>query len=58
MRHHERASRARFSKERSSIKKLRFPNEQLAGLLKQIEARAAVKEFGRDHGFSDAAFYK
>jgi hypothetical protein len=30
----------------------------LAGLLKQIEARAAVKEFGRDHGFSDAAFYK
>ena len=58
MRHHERASRARFSKERSSIKKPRFPNEQFVRLLKQIEARAAVKEFGRNHGFSDAAFYK
>jgi hypothetical protein len=39
------------------MKKSRFTDEQIIGFLKQVEAGAAVKEFGRKHGFSDAPFF-
>ena len=40
------------------MKKSRFTDEQIIGFLKQVECGVAVKDLGRKHGFSDAAFYK
>ncbi len=40
------------------MKKSRFTDEQIIGFLKQVESGVAVKDLGRKHGFSDAAFYK
>jgi putative transposase len=51
-------SRVRFSEERSGIKKSRFTDEQIVGLLKQVEAGVAVRELGRKHGFSDVSSYE
>ena len=40
------------------MRKSRFTDEQIIGFLKQVESGVAVKDLGRKHGFSDAAFYK
>ena len=40
------------------MKKSRFTDEQIIGFLKQVESGVAVKDLGRKHGCSDAAFYK
>ncbi len=40
------------------MKKSRYTDEQIIGFLKQVESAVAVKELGRKHGFSDAAFHK
>ena len=39
------------------MKKSRFTDEQIIGLLKQAESGVAVKDLCRKHGFSDASFY-
>ena len=38
--------------------KKRFSEEQIIGFLQQAEAGVAIKELCRQHGFSDASFYK
>jgi len=38
--------------------KKRFSEEQIIRVLKQHEARAKAKELCRDHGISEATFYK
>lgn len=38
--------------------KKRFTEEQIIGFLKQAEAGIPVTELCRQHGFSDASFYK
>ena len=40
------------------MKKSRFTDEQIIGFLKTVESGVAVKDLGRQHGFSDASFYK
>jgi len=40
------------------VKKRRFTEQQIIGLLKEAEAGIAVKDLCRKHGFSDAAFYR
>lgn len=39
------------------MKKSRFTDEQIVGLLRQAAVGVAVKELCRANGFSDAAFY-
>ena len=40
------------------MKRARFSEEQIIGVLKEAEAGAKVSELCRRHGISDATFYK
>jgi putative transposase len=40
------------------MKKQRFTEKQITGVLNQAEAGVPVKELWRANGFSDASFYK
>ena len=40
------------------MKKSRFTDSQILGILKQSEAGAPVTELCREHGMSSASFYK
>ena len=40
------------------MKKSRFTDEQIVGLLTQVESGVPVKDICRKQGFSDATFYK
>lgn len=40
------------------MKKTRYTDSQIMGILKQVENGAAVGELCREHGMSSAAFYK
>ncbi len=40
------------------MKRVRFTEEQIIGILKQAEAGVRVADLCRQHGFSDATFYK
>ncbi len=40
------------------MKRTRFPDEQIIGILKEHEAGTPVSELCRKHGVSDASIYK
>lgn len=40
------------------MKKSRFTDEQIIGILKEHQAGATAKDLCRKHGISDATFYK
>ena len=40
------------------MKRGRFSEEQIVGILKEADAGVQVKELCRSHGISDATFYK
>ena len=37
--------------------KQRFSEEQIVGILREVEAGVAIKELCRKHGFSEASYY-
>ena len=39
------------------MKRSRFSEQQIVGILKEVEAGVAVKELCHKHGISDATFY-
>ena len=43
---------------RQTIKRSRFSEEQIIGILKEHQAGLGAKELCRKHGVSDATFYK
>jgi putative transposase len=43
---------------RQTIKKSRFSEEQIIGILKEHQAGARAADLCRKHGVSDATFYK
>lgn len=49
--------RQRSRKRRSTVKKSRFSEEQIIGILKQSEAGAKTNDLCRQHGISAASFY-
>jgi putative transposase len=46
------------SRREADMKRKRFTEQQIIGFLKEAEAGVPVKELCRQHGFSDASFYK
>lgn len=44
-------------KEKQEIKKTRFTEEQIVGVLKKGEAGAKISELCRKHGISEATYY-
>src|SRR6266581_2444696 len=42
---------------KADMKRARFSEEQISGVLKEAEAGAKVSELCRQHGISDASFY-
>lgn len=40
------------------MKKSRFSESQIVGILKEAEAGVALEELSRQHGFSKATYYK
>ncbi len=40
------------------MKKSRFSESQIVNILKEAEAGVALEELSRQHGFSQASFYK
>jgi putative transposase len=44
--------------EDQSMKRKRFTEEQIIGILKEHEAGVSVADLGRKHGVSDASIYK
>jgi putative transposase len=43
---------------RRQMKKARFTEEQIIGILREHEAEAATSDVCRKHGISNATFYK
>jgi putative transposase len=50
--------RVRQNQETDGMKRSRFTEEQIIGILKEQEAGAKTADVCRKHGISDAAFYK
>jgi len=49
---------ARQNKETDDMKRSRFTEEQIIGILKEQEAGSKTADVCRKHGISDATFYK
>jgi putative transposase len=46
------------SKENQAVKKSRFSEEQIVGILKESEAGMATRELCRKHGIAEQTFYR
>jgi len=44
--------------ERQQMKRSRFSEEQIIGILKEIEGGGALGELGRRHGISEGTIYR
>ena len=44
--------------ERQQMKRSRFSEEQIIGILKEVEAGVALGELGRRHGISEGTIYR